>query len=56
LTRLLHELVAIEILGNFDLDVAEIALTGYTFAFLLFGVGGFLRSWRAAFESAVPVV
>lgn len=45
-----------EVLGDFDLDIAEVSLAGGAFALLFVRVVGFGGSGRAAFESAVPVV
>jgi hypothetical protein len=44
------------VLCDFDLDVAEVALPGYTFALLFVGVVGLGRAGGSAFEAAVVVV
>lgn len=45
-----------EVLGDLDLDVAEVAFSGSALALLLIGIVGLGRSRRASLESAVPVV
>lgn len=56
LTRLLRQLRAVKVLGDLDLDIAEVALAGYALPFLLVGVCRFLGTGWSAFETAVPVV
>lgn len=54
--HLLFVLFLVKELGDLDLDIAEIALAGDSFPFLLFGIGRLFCAWRAALEAAVPVV